>query len=183
MGPWHMSYSNTEDSLGVLWHEDGQQGHEEVNGITVYGFWPRSAVPAPTLTVDGWPPGTEAAPPYAISDVGWTVWLWDVRVPSWPRKEVWLATVRQTLAQVTQAGATVAWCALDEAYTSPPGLFDPVLMEGFVWAALTSDGAFICHAKLGEPCVRLDSNELSKLHAIVMRSLGSAPYAMSTPSA
>lgn len=122
----------TANSLGVFWEG------EEVDGVTIYGFWVDSKPEPPQLDLSEW--RSAQAKPSRLYGPGWTVWLWDIRIEEWPERLGWEKTVHGTLRQVLSGGAEIAWCGLEGMFVEPPGLFDPTAMSGGVWAAADKAG-------------------------------------------
>jgi hypothetical protein len=139
--------------LGIFW-----QG-EEAAGFTIYGFWPQGRVLQPALDLGAWPSVESRV--FRLAGDDWTVWACDVRIHSWPAAARWRSLVLGTLNQLLNAGATVAWCALEGAFADPPGLFEPKHMSDGVWTARINgqDGIF-GPPGLDEPFVKLTDEQL-----------------------
>jgi hypothetical protein len=160
----------TENALGVFWEG------EEAPGVIAYGLWTPAIEREPAFPGDVWPTGTKhrastMAGPWADepweSSTPWEILRWDVLVPTWPQAANWAATLRATLKALIDAGANVAWFAIEGAFAEPPELFDQAKMPEGVWAAMTSDGRFMCHAEIGEPFRLLSNDELAELRTFV----------------
>lgn len=136
----------TRDSLGVFWHfEDGQQ---EMDGLLIYGYWPKKPDVYPRFPLGLWPKGTEWKNyEYVSADTGrpQRVNEWTVKIARWPRPEDWKKLIRQTLRAHIDGGATIAWCGLEGGYAEPPELFED---KAFVWAILNKSGRFCCESEL-----------------------------------
>lgn len=149
--------SITRASLGIFW-----QG-EEVDGFTLYGYWPQASVPPPTLDSEASPTLDHKA--MKLAGEQWTVWLWDIRVHSWPDEDRWPSLVMGFLEQLLTAGASVAWCATEGAFAEPPYLFDPQRMPTGVWAARTKQGEVFGPPHLGRPFKTLADGDLIRLRS------------------
>lgn len=148
--------STTRESLGIFW-----QG-EEADGFTVYGYWPRGGVTQPALDLGAWP-SVESSVFRLVGD-DWTVWAWDVHIHSWPAADRWRSLVVGTLDQLVNAGATVAWCAVEGAFADPPSLFDPKHMSDGVWTArIDGPGGVFEPPGLDEPFAKLTDEQLIRL--------------------
>lgn len=124
----------TRESLEIFW--DG----EEVEGALFYGLWPGALVSPPAPPIGLWPSDTEFMR-RRLWGQGWTVWLLEVRIRSWPAEERWSAIVRGTLEAVLSAGAEISWCAVEGCFVDPPSLFDPTEMGEGVWSCRSKGGA------------------------------------------
>lgn len=152
--------STTRESLGVFWKG------EEVDGFTLYGYWPASSVPAPTVGFDGWPLGTEHKISRLVGE-SWTVWVWDVKVSSWPSVGRWRRLVTGLLDQLIASKALVAWGASEGTFVDPPCLFDPRRTGNGVWTARSNQGDAFDPSDLDGAFRTLTSQELVKLRTAV----------------
>lgn len=123
----------TRDALGIFW--DG----EEVEGALFYGLWAGERLTTPRFPVDLWPSTTEVRPRRLWGE-GWTVWLWEVRIRSWPAEDDWRRAVSGTLEELLSAGAGISWCAVEGCFLDPPNLFDPVSMGECLWGCQSNGG-------------------------------------------
>lgn len=149
----------TAKSLGIFWEG------EEVDGVTIYGYWHGSKPEPPKLDLPEWP--AAQARPSRLEGPSWTVWLWDIRVDEWPEPPRWRDAVQRTLRRVMASGAEVAWCGLEGMFVEPPGLFDPVEMSGGVWAAVDKAGHTFGPPMLDAAFRPLNDQQLSTLRANV----------------
>ena len=85
-----MTRQITEMSLGIFWNG------EEVEGITVYGFFRGRKTSAPALDEAIWDGNIEIKTSKLFDDM-WTIWLWDIRIHIWPNKTNWFDVVKATL--------------------------------------------------------------------------------------
>ena len=136
------------DPFGVFWKEEGEQGHEEVDGVLLYGLRRPGAVSSPAIE-ELWPPSTELRDPHILWGTGWEVELRTLRVHQWPPSEAWEETLRLTLERLQQAGHTVTWFALEGDFVDPPFLFEPDRMGHSVYAALSAPTGFLCNIRPG----------------------------------
>jgi|GEM_PF-3341475 len=155
-----MTKKHTQASLGIFWKG------EEVDGITVYAYWPRKLEKEPLLELVVEPESTQRKPTRLDSE-NWTVWLWDIRVTRWPRADCWISMVVKMLQGLVDQGATVAWCGLEGMFVDPPGLFDPQVMLGGVWAAVDNQGNVYGPPELSEKFTTLGKEELEKLQRLL----------------
>jgi hypothetical protein len=146
---------STGSSLGVFW--DG----EEVDGFSVYGYWPERNEVAPKFPEELWEGATSNAT--RLGDLTWTVWIWDIRIGKWPEAMSWAARIERTLRRMIEAGALVSWCGLEGLFVDPPDLFSPEHMHGGVWCALTANGRLFPPPGLDDSFKRLDDKELLQL--------------------
>lgn len=149
----------TSDSLGIFWEG------EEVDGVTIYGYWTGSKPEPPRIELSEWP--AAEAKPSRLGGRGWTVWLWDIRILEWPEPPDWREAVQGLLRQVINAGADVAWCGLEGMFVEPPGLFDPHEMSGGVWAAADKAGHTFGPPALDGSFLPLNDEQLSILERSV----------------
>lgn len=145
----------TQESLGIFWEG------EEVDGFTLYGFWPQDEILRPELIL----PGGVETKSTALRGPGWSVWLWDIRVLEWPSPNEWTSFVREFLEQLTKQGAVVAWCGLEGMFVDPPELFDPSEMSGGVWAACLSPDTYFGPPALCERFEPLTDESLMMLRS------------------
>ena len=164
--PWQVGdqVSKTRDSLGIFWEG------EEVDGLTAYGFWPREVAVPPESPTDLWPPDATIGP-WKLWGERWTVWLWDVRVRSWPVASEWVRVVSSTLETLRAAGADVAWCGVEGCFVDPPALFDPMRMANGVWACRTAGGLVFAPPALESEMRYLGYDELARVHAEITAAL------------
>lgn len=155
-----MTRQLTETSLGIFWNG------EEVDGITVYGFFRGEKVDAPELDEVIWNENIEVKTSKLFGDK-WTVWVWDIRICGWPDTANWFHVVKATLKEMLSHGAVVSWAGLEGFFVEPPDLFDPQYMSDGVWAVLSESEEFICSAEIGQPFKTLDDQVLEH-----MRKLG-----------
>lgn len=104
--------------------------------LTAYGFWHRDTAPEVAFPFDVWPPSTSVSRT-DLSGPGWAVTVWDVDPARWP-VEPWPAVLEETLRALRQAGATIAWFALEGGFADPPALFDPDQTGDAVYAMLAN---------------------------------------------
>jgi hypothetical protein len=152
----------TRQALGIFWQVAELAGFEELDGFTVYAYWPRGLVPPPALDLGRWPKVESRV--HRLFGEDWTVWQWDIRVHSWPAAALWRSLVLGTLDQLLDAGAAVAWCAVEGAFADPPALFEPRHMSDGVWAARIKDqGGVFQPSGLDEPFETLTDEQLARL--------------------
>jgi hypothetical protein len=162
-----MSTAATRNSLGIFWNG------EESGGISAYGFWPRDIERGPAFPAEVWPPDTEWKETRLWGE-SWTVWLWDIRIRSWPKIDSWSITVENTLDVLLGAGAIVAWCGVEGCFVDPPDLFDPSEMAEGVWACASRGGVRQRPSPLEGRLEYLSKTQLSALHIEVTESLSKA---------
>jgi hypothetical protein len=128
-----MTKETMQDSLGVFWKG------EEVEGLLVYAYWKGEVTTAPKFPSSSWPDDTvwDETKLYGES---WTVWLWEIRLKSWPSEDNWGETVSRTLDYLINNGAAFAWCAVEGTFVDPPGLFDSQEMAIGIWACRSRKG-------------------------------------------
>lgn len=126
----------TRDSLGIFW--DG----EEVEGALFYGLWVGDILSPTTFPFGLWPSDTEVRPRRLWGE-GWTVWLWEVRIRSWPSEGQWKEIICGTLEALLSAGARISWCAVEGCFVDPPNLFDPIAMSDGVWSCRSKGGTSV----------------------------------------
>lgn len=152
----------TRQCLGILWQSEDQDGVEEQDGFTVYGYWPRGLVPPPALNLAAWPKVESRT--FRLFGEDWTVWAHDIRVHSWPAAALWRSLVLGILNQLLDAGAAVAWCGVEGAFADPPALFDPRRMPDGVWAArMSGHESGFQPPGLDEPFEKLTDEQLAML--------------------
>jgi hypothetical protein len=151
-----MIIQNTEKSLGIFW--DG----EEVDGITVYGFFKDINVDQPTMPKDIWGDNCEVKSSKLFGE-DWTVWVWDIRIVRWPTQAEWIKTIERTLKGMLRQGAIVSWAGLEGFFVDPPDLFDPEFMSGGVWALYSEPEGFFCPAEIGKQFKAVDDSILKKI--------------------
>jgi hypothetical protein len=147
----------TRHSLGIFWNG------EEADGIALYGYWKAEGVPRPSIRIEslGRVDYTESR----LFGDGWTVWLWSVRMYSWPEPSQWANRLETVLTELIKAGAEVAWCATEGSFADPPCLFDPVVSGRGVWIARTRKGSSFGPPGLNDAFQTLTDTEMSVLRA------------------
>lgn len=159
----------TCDSLGIFWNG------EEVTGILVYGLWAGDIVTPPAFPSAMWPADTEVRARRLWGE-GWTVWLWEIRIWSWPPDDRWRAVIRGTLEVALLAGADIAWCAVEGCFADPPALFDLATMAEGVWSCRSKGGVRADAPPLGGRFKCIHATSLKCLHGEATRMLGVARY-------
>ena len=145
----------TENSLGIFW--DG----EEVDGITVYGFFKDINAERPIMPNDIWGHNCEVKASQLFGE-DWVVWLWDIRIDKWPSQAEWIQTIKTTLEEMLNHGAIVSWAGLEGFFVEPPDIFAPEFMGDGVWALSMKHDECFCFAELGKPFKTLDDSILEK---------------------
>jgi hypothetical protein len=105
--------------------------------LTAYGLWHRDAAPDVPFPLGLWPKATT----FRRSDLqgpGWAVAVWDIDPARWP-VEPWTAVLAGTLQALRDAGAAIAWFALEGGFADPPALFEADQTGDAVYAVL-ADG-------------------------------------------
>lgn len=143
----------TEESLGIFWNG------EEVDGLTIYGYFDYKKDDAPVISSDIWKDNYEIKTHKLFGD-DWTVWLWDIRINKWPEQKEWLNFIKSILHKMIKQGASLSWAGLEGHFVDPPDLFKPEFMRGGVWAVYTKLGGFYCEAQLGRVFKTLDDSIL-----------------------
>lgn len=151
-----MTAQNTEESLSIFW--DG----EEVDGITVYGFFQDTNADQPILPNNIWNERCEVKTSKLFGE-NWSVWVWDIRIDKWPAKAEWIKTIEKTLKGMLNQGAIVSWAGLEGFFVDPPDLFDPEFMSGGIWALYTKPEGFFCLADIGKPFKAIYDSILKKV--------------------
>ena len=150
----------TSESLGIFWHGD------EVDGFLIYGYWEGAHQDEPGFSVADWPPKTEFKS-HKLWGPGWTVWMWNVRVPVWPAAREWPGLVERMLRELVEQGALIAWGGIEGMFVDPPSLLDPAEMSGGVWAAMTKDVGMVGPPGLHQPFDVLDDSHLVRFHELI----------------
>jgi hypothetical protein len=156
-----MTESTTRDSLGIFFKG------EERPGVAVYGYFaarPAAPVAAP---LHAWTPHARCAS-FELGHGTWWVAMWEIAVETWPADDAWRPTLAATLGALVDAGARVAWCAVDEALAEPPLLLAPAAMSDRVYAAMTADRALLGGSALDAPFALLGDDELERLNAVAL---------------
>src|SRR5688572_13318092 len=91
--------------------------------LTAYGYWHQPAAPDVPFPLDFWPKGTTVRRS-DLQDDGWAVAVWDIEPARWP-VEPWSTVLAGTLQALRDAGAVIAWFALEGGFADPPALFEP----------------------------------------------------------
>jgi hypothetical protein len=154
----------TRDALGVFW--DG----EEVEGALFYVLWAGEILTPPTFPLGLWPSATEVRPRRLWGD-GWTVWLWEVRIRSWPAEDEWQGLINRTLGELLSAGAAISWCAVEGCFVDPPNLFDPTTMSDGVWSCQSKAGTSVPPLALEGEFRYVSSRVLARLQGEATRLL------------
>jgi hypothetical protein len=96
----------------------------------------------------------------------WEVLLWEIQIDRWPERHAWKDAIKETLADLVDAGAVVAWLGSEgHPYVDPPDLFKPEHMTGGVLAALTKAGEFWSPFDPDMPAGTLSDDDLLRLRA------------------
>jgi hypothetical protein len=152
---------STRSSLGVFF--DG----EEVDGFTVYGYWPRLQIVPSSLEIDHL--GDRQVKFPRLAGNNWMVGVWDIKIQTWPAANLWSGLIQRALRHVLRSESLVAWCAVEGTFVDPPNLFDLQYMSSGVWAACTADGLQFGPPGLDEPFELLTDEQLLKLQRIMVQ--------------
>lgn len=150
----------TRDILSIYW--DSNLG--EVEGQTFYLYSDNIHYQLPEFPFNLWPKSTETKSHKLFGD-NWIVWLWDVKFSDIPNN--WKDLTKKTLTFFFEKNSIISWCGLDGYFVDPPDLFDPNLMSNGIYAAIGSDGVFICHSDLDDKFEALTDHELLILHKMI----------------
>ena len=154
----------TEESLKVFFPVEG--GHEEVNGITLYGLWKGLCLDEPKIPEIKQLGETDCSSSRLWGydpDKGtdWNIWLWDIWIKDWDFNDsTWVETLKSFFVLLEEQGALVSWSALDSVHSDPPGLFDPASMSCGVHAAYSKDTGFIVKSHIGKNLEVLTDDEM-----------------------
>jgi len=149
---------STRYSLGIFC--DG----EEVDGLTMYGFWPGELIVPAKLELGGL-----RDIDVKFSRLGgktWSVGVWDVKIKTWPNADSWPVFINTSRHDLLRLGALVSWCSVEGSFVDPPSLFDPQFMSASVWVACTSDGWQVGPPALDAPLDFLTDEQLRRLHRL-----------------
>ncbi len=144
--------------MGIFWNG------EEVDGITIYGFFTGEKTEELDTPINIWPLSSEFKHSQLSGD-NWTVWLCDIRIKEWPEKSAWLNAIERTFEVMIHHGAIVSWAGLEGFFVEPPDLFKPELMSGGVWAIKMRDGRFVCNSRIGESFETLEDSILNRIRS------------------
>jgi hypothetical protein len=153
--------TSTRYALGIFYEG------EEVDGFTMYGYWPREQIVPSKLELEYL--GDLQFKFSRLAGSSWTVGVWDVPIQIWPTADVWPHFVQGALHQILRSGALVSWCAVEGSFVDPPNLFDPQFMSAGVWAACTADGLQLGPPALDAPLEFLSDDQLLRLHRLVLQ--------------
>ena len=154
--------SNTKSSLGIFYYT--AQGHEEVEGLSFFSYWPDSF----NKNMDC----TELYSMWGINSIktefcsseydGKKIVTVNVRIRKWPTSEQWLELIERSMRYFIDNGALVAWCG---GYDGSPSIdvFDPSKASGNVYAAYSIKSGFLCNAALNDEYKSLTDNQLLKI--------------------
>ncbi len=136
----------TKEALGIFFlitDKDGNKGHEDVDGFSVFGIWKGQSPPEfLDQYVATWHPFQVGVTSFVYSYEDVEILLFDTWIKEWPSDDKWKSCLEKVFLSLIDNGAEIAWCGGETC-------FDTEYINGDVYACFTREYGLMCNST---PC-------------------------------